>query len=250
MNEFNRLLELTDSEVVELGSSFKDLLHKELVLGQTRYVCRFGSLSDGHEKITPAQRYYQAIKEMYYLCSNIRTQKALAMEAQAELLDAVAEHDKLKQDNGTTSQLLRSDAKILRAKEKLMSALVTVEDQMRMVDEYNRIRLELRDQVRSQYPAGIEQAEYDNWKAVFEYRVKSGVPQRFDNVPLDATTKAELGLKYNIPQAMAPLEIQEKDAINALAGGDLKNYIAFGKGYVAMLEQKQKEKDQGIKDPA
>src|SRR5882672_8198100 len=91
MDPYSKILELSSDSKIELAQSFKDKLHTHLVLGQTRHVCRYGTLSDGHEKITPSQRYYQSIKEMYYLSSNMRNQKAMAMVAQADLMDAEAE---------------------------------------------------------------------------------------------------------------------------------------------------------------
>ena len=211
--EYQKVLELAASEQVELASSFKSLLHKELVLGQTRYVCRYGTLSDGHERITDAQRYYGAIKEMYSLSGNIRLCKANAILAQADLLDAKEDENKATKE----SDKLRAQGKALHAQEKLLSALVTIEDQLRQIDEYDRVRKELMPIVTKQYPLGIEQAEPDNWKAVYEYRMfKEQTPgmarERTDNIPLDPVSKAKLGYEHGRMDSIAPLAISDNVA--------------------------------------
>lgn len=226
MKEYEKLLKLTEDSTVELATSFKDLLHKKLALGQTRYVCRYGTLSDGHEKITDAQRYFQAIKEMYYLGNNIRSMKAQAMLAHADLMDA---QKKLKWA-WTRAAKLRAEANIIQAQDRMVSALVTVEDQMRMLDEYNQIRQELEPIVEHQYPEGIEQAEPDNWKAVARYRLmKNSRGERLDNIPLPPEEKARIGIENGRFDAAAPLrvvnperaekifvEVQEKEKLEAM----------------------------------
>lgn len=216
MNEYDKLLKLTDDSKVELASGFKDLLHTHLVLGQTRYMCRYGTLSEGHEKITPSQRYYAAIKESYIIAGHIRAQRASAMLAQADLLDAQEGLECSKK----ASDKLRYEAKCLQAKERLLGALTTVEDQMRMLDEYNRIRLELAPEVETKYPKGIEQAEEDNWKALVHYRnglsVVSG-PQSMQNIPLEPTVKAKLGFEINRPDMLSQLLVSDNAALQQLA---------------------------------
>jgi len=208
MTEYEKILKLTDSNLVQLGTEFKNHLHTHLQLGQSRWVCRYGTLSDGHEKITSAQRYYQAIKEIYFLSRNISQQKALAMLAQADLMDAEIGLGQIT----SPPDVLRLKAKLLQAQEKLISSLVTIEDQMRMVDEYNKVRLELKDEVERKYPEGIEQAEQDNWEAVYKYRIfKSQTPglirESTSNVPLPPEVKAQLGVECNRHDSMAPLAI-------------------------------------------
>lgn len=202
MKEYDKLMSLLEDDKVGLASSFKELINKELCLGQTRYLCRNGTLSDGHEKITDSQRYYQAIKEMYYLGSNIRSQKALAMMAQADVLDA---QDDL-QAASKKSEKLRAEGKLMQAHERLIGCLVTVEDQMRMLDEYNKIRQELGPQVKAQYPEGIEQAELDNWTAVAEYRAMKrsvGFAEPMTNLPLPKEEKVRIGIALNQPDMLA-----------------------------------------------
>jgi len=213
---FKRIDEIASSEEVRLAGELKELLHKELVLGQTRYVCRHGTLSDGHEKVTDAQRYYQSIREIYTIRSSMINTKARAMETQADLLDA----KELPEE--TPSQKLRKKAAILSAEEALLSHLITVEDQARMIDEYNKVRLELMDKVRAKYPEGIEQAEADNWEAVFRYRMIKGkspmvAPERVDNVPLSPEHKARLGIEFQRVDAVAPKLVKEGLGLKALS---------------------------------
>jgi hypothetical protein len=210
MQAIDKILALSGDDRVKLGDEFKSLLHTHLVLGQTRWVCRYGTLSDGHEKITPAQRYYQAIKEMYALSQNIKNVKAQALIAEADHLDAKAELiAAVKQ-----SDKLRADAKIMMAETKLMNCLVTIEDQLRMLDEYNTIRLELKTEVETKYPEGIEQAEKDNWMAVYHYRMyKSQTPglakEVTSNVPLPQDLKAELGAQWGRMDSIASFAVNK-----------------------------------------
>lgn len=188
------VLKLTDSEHVELADSFKKLLHTELVFGMTKYVCRNGTLSDGHERITEAQIYYQALREAYNRAETMRDLKCAALEAHADHLDAV----QLMDQAVTQQEKLRSEAKLIRATASIQRALVQAEDCKRQLDEFLSVVNELQDKVRLKYPGGIEQAEPDNWKAVAEYRASmqeiTGVSQHLSHLPLPMKEKAELGL--------------------------------------------------------
>lgn len=211
MQDYDKILTITDGENVKLADSFSDYLGTRLVMGQTRYVCRYGTLSDGHEKITSAQRYYQAIKEMWVLRSSMKRMQADAMLAQADLLDAKEQLHKA----ATEIERLRANGKIIHAKESLISTLTTVRDQERMIDEYNKIRMELATEVEARYPAGIEQAEADNWRAVAEYRmlkqnVPGSMPERLDNIPMSPEDKARFGLETGRADAVAPLMISNQ----------------------------------------
>lgn len=196
MDIFKQIEGLTSDSRVELGQSMKELLNKELCLGMTRYVCRNGTLSDGHEKITPAQRYFQSIKEIWSISGSIKSTYSDSLIAQADLLDAKNMHEK------TESERLRKKAAELKANDKLLSCLVMIEDQMRQLDEFNKVRLELQEEVRAKYPLGIEQAEKDGWAAVAKYRHLKrsiGYPEQMTHVPLDMETKARLGIEIGSP---------------------------------------------------
>lgn len=227
MQEFDKIIELTKDSRVELGASFKELLHKELALGMTRYVCRNGTLSDGHEKITDAQRYYQAIKEMYTRACEMANYKVLAMEAQADLIDA---NDELVVANngGKASNILRAEAKVLRASNRLRDSLVNAEDLMRQLDEFNAVRLELKEKVQSQYPQGIEQAEKDNWEAVAKYRMAKkglGYQEQVTHIPLDKESKARLGLRHGSPEMALWLAVSKEKEIELEYKGNIVNYL-------------------------
>lgn len=217
MDLFRKVIDISNDEKVTLGSSFKELLHKKLVLGQTRYVCRNGTLSDGHEKLTPALRYYQSIKEMYCLASNIRNMKADAMIAQADIIDAQEKESSAI----TESDKLRQKGLGLKAQERLLTCLVTVEDQMRMLDEYNKVRLELEPIVDKQYPEGIEQAEQDNWEAVFKFRAMVG--GNLNHVPLEMHHKAKVSAQVRRQEGMAWLYLNNKSEAESLLDYEVNN---------------------------
>ena len=201
LSDYDKIIDLTKDTRVELGSGYSKLLDTWLQLGMSRYVCRNGTLSDSQEVILPVKRYTQAIKEMYYLASNIKAQKALAMEAQADLMDA---NEELKMAVGNSDRL-RAEAKKIKAESKLESALVTIQDQMRMLDEFNKVREELEPEVTSKYSC-IEDAEKDHWESVAKYRhlkKQMGYSENLTHVPLDMDSKATLGLELQSPDLMA-----------------------------------------------
>ncbi len=218
MSQLELVQKLAGSEVVKLSLEFEKDLHKRLVLGQTRYMCRWGTLSDGHEKITDAQRYYQAIREMYYLAGNIVDQQAEAKLAEADVL----EHEQLANSLHAMEHVkLRAQGMLERAKLRLTRARITIQDQLRMLDEYNRVYKELKPVVEAKYPEGIEQAEADNWSAVARYRAaieeSTGQRQMLRHIPLDPKTKARLGIETDKPELVAWLATREMDALKQLA---------------------------------
>lgn len=214
MNDIEKIIKFTEDETVELGASFKELLNTDLMLGMSDWVIRNGCLSPGHEKLTDSQRYHQSIREMYNLGVNIKSQKALAFEAEADLLDANA------MPTDTRAKQLRKKAAILRAELKITSALVTVEDQVRQIKSFDSVRLELKDKVKAKYPGGIEDAEEDNWTAVAEYRFlkkNMGYPENLTHVPLDIKSQTNLGLKLQSPDLMAWAMVTDRPLLVELA---------------------------------
>jgi len=228
------ILKITSDERVELGVQMKELLNKELCLGMTRWVCRHGTLSDGFEKITPAQKYYQAIREVYNLSNNIRGNKAQALKAHADLLDAqeaLALAEK-------PSQKLRAEADVMIATDRIAYLLVHVEDQMRQLDEFYKVYKELQPEVRAKYPEGIEQAEEDNWQAVAQYRlIKAQTPDLHKAdmaaVPLPYETKAKYGLQFQRPDMMAPMILSDEKKMT-----ELHKDFEMAQGKVALLKGK------------
>lgn len=209
---FDSIVKITECEAVQLGEEVKSLLNKELCLGMTRYVCRHGTLGPGFERITPAQRYYASLREIYSHSNSIMSHKALAMEFQADLLDAQDELEKAI----TVSQQLRAKAKIMKAERGLMNSLISAEDSLRQLEEFTKVYKELQPIVRAQYPEGIEQAEEDNWKAVAQYRyIKSQTPDLhkvdMTAIPLPVEQLGELGYKFQRPDLMAPQLILDED---------------------------------------
>lgn len=189
--EFKKLFEITGDSKVALADELKNLLHTELCMGMTRFVCRHGTLGDGFEKLTDSQKYYQAVKETYVRACELRRAKANAKKAYADYLEAKAEVANA--DNEIKK--LRAESKLELAELSAMEQLVHAEDTLRQLDEFNKVRLELQESVRAQYPAGIEQAEPDNWKAVMQYRLNN-VPATLSSIPLPLEQKQKIGLEF------------------------------------------------------
>lgn len=220
----DKILELDKDERFILAKSFREDINKKLARGMTRYVCRYGTLSDGHEKLTDAQKYFQAIKEIDAMSFSLEEQICMAMVSQADLYEA----EEMQAE--TKAQQLRKEAKIRLAKNKIANALIQKEDLVRQLDEFIKVYQELRPIVESKYPEGIEQAEEDNWKAVFEYRAMKG-DRSVQNIPLSPQVKAELGMNTGNMEAIAPLYFADKEKFK-------KSMEQLAKVHNAMLEKK------------
>lgn len=210
MDVYDKILKLSESELVQLSQDFKNEINKNLHLGHSRYLVRYGVLSDGHDRVTPAQRYFASIKEMWMAGNSVNNERVRAMNAQADLMDAKEDLE----NAWKASDQLRAKAKILQAETQLTSALVNIEDLTRQLDEFNKVRLELKASVEAQYPEGVEQAELDNWMSVAKLkfiRQRSTGPERFTNVPLPPERKAELGYEMGRFDMIAPLAVAEPD---------------------------------------
>jgi hypothetical protein len=210
---YEKILEITNDSKVELAQSFKEVIHKELCLGMTRYVCRYGALGDGFEVLTDAQRYYQAVKEMWSRSSTMVEFRAQAMEAQADLMDA----EFYLKNEPQEAERLRYEAKKIRAEQSLINALVQAEDTLRQMDEFNKVRLELKDKVQAQYPEGIEQAEKDHWQTVAQFRQMSGNPH-MNNIPMPFEEKARLGIEFNRRDMAAALIVSDARKAKEIKG--------------------------------
>lgn len=191
-----KLFEVTNDIRVDLADDMKELLNKELCMGMTRFVCRHGTLGDGFEKLTDAQKYYQAIKETYVRACELRRTKANAKKFYADFIEAKQEIELAK---GEVAQL-RAESKLELAELSAFELLVHAEDTLRQLDEFNKVRLELQDTVRAQYPGGIEESESDSWTAVMQYRLsKMGAPGETTNIssiPLPLHEKQKIGLEF------------------------------------------------------
>ena len=214
---YDKILELANGEDVKLAASFREDLNKEIAIGMTNYMIVNGSLSEGHEKLTKAQRYYQSKKEMLALSDSITYQKISSMEAQADLLDA---NDMIEEKE---SDKLRKKAAILKAELKLTSALISMEDLTRQLKAFNSVRIQLMGYVKNRYPNGIEQAEHDNWSAVLEYRIRNGESAR--NVPMSSIDKAIYGIKNNRPDLVTWAQVEHKDIVENKYNGDLDRFL-------------------------
>lgn len=206
MDKLSELVKMSESDIVETAKGFAAKLHTHLVLGQSRYVCRYGTLSEGHEKVTDSQKYYQAHKEMYFIAQSITNHRVEGMLAQADLLEAKEALEKA----DTDAKKIRSQALIMRATDKITTAFIMVEDLMRQLDEYNKVRRELESKVEAQYPEGMEQAEADNWRAVAMYRTIKSPNDRMDNIPMPAIEKANLGAQIGRKDMIAALFIENE----------------------------------------
>ena len=208
MNIYDKLLELTASDTIQLAGEFRNSIGKELVLGQTRYMCRNGTLSAGHEIVSDSATYYQAIKEMHTLASNMRNMRAQAKINQAKIIRAQKKLDAAVE----LEDKLEAEGELAMAQEALFGNLSTCEDQTRMLDEYNKIRLELKPIIDAKYPEGIEQAEKDRWTAVLKHRIiqrQAGLQQHLTHVPMDKETAARIGYETGNVDLISWLQVSD-----------------------------------------
>jgi hypothetical protein len=214
-------------------------MNKELCLGMTRFVCRYGTLSEAFDKLTPSQKYYQAVKETYLRANELKRLEANAKNAQADYLEAVESY---KQCTTDWAQL-RCKAKIELAELQMFELLVSVEDTWRQFDEFNKVRMELKEQVHTQYPEGIEQAELDNWKSVAEFKatkqLASGRFEDFTQIPLPPMEKAKISLENGHNEGAVAFVMENKHLINEKFQGDVAAFLAKKTG-VALLDEVRK----------
>ncbi len=223
MDLFKNILSLSNDENVQKGLSFKDTIGKKFQLGMSNYVIRNGCLGEGFEKLTPAQKYFQAHKESYMISTNIKMQMANAMMAKADLMDAEFEFKQ-----ADPSLKLRAEAKIIIADSKLETAEITIKDQLRMLGEFNRMIQELEPVVEAQYPEGIEQAEPDSWNEIAKYRAFrhiNGMREVFNNLPIPIEQKAKLGLELQIPEMVAAFVCENEPVIKTRYNGNAEKFL-------------------------
>lgn len=170
-DHFKKIEEVLSSDKLELGEEIKKLLNTELCLGMTRFTCRHGTLGEGFEKFTDSQKYYQALRECYSRSNELKRLKAESKIAQAKYIRSAKTLQSVRLIEDNEAELLEATGEFELAELHLFELLVRSQDSARQLDEFNKVRLELQDRVRAQYPGGIEQAEPDNWDVVARYRI-------------------------------------------------------------------------------
>lgn len=206
MNEFDKIVEIGSSDEVKLAGSFRDLLHTELMFGMSSYVCRYGTLGEGFENVTPARRYYAAIRESYTRYEAISEAECRAMEQHADLLDAIEVNARISWES-SKQDTLRAGATLRRSKAKLAATLVLAEDNRRQLQAFLDVVAELQPEIRAKYPLGIEQAEPDNWRAVAKFRSLSQQikckDMNLEHIPMPMEEKAALSVELGEPMLAA-----------------------------------------------
>jgi hypothetical protein len=173
-------------DIVEKNFKLKDLLHTHLVLGQTRWVCRYGTLGEGHENITNAHKYFQAIREAYSLACAVKRSKAMNLKCRASVLEHKNHVDNCSELTPESTRLT-AQADLELAELALIENEVTMADQMRQLSEYDAIIGELHDEIEAKYPQGIEQASADMWKDRMRYRLEHR--ESIKNIPMPENAK-------------------------------------------------------------
>jgi len=227
MSDFDKILEIADDKTLKLTGEIKELLGTELYLGMSNYVCEHGTLSEGFEKITDAQRYYQSVKECYSYGDSIMETKAQAMKAQANFQFYKIMHTLF---GWMPIVGLYTKSNLMTSTNRIKGLLIMIEDQLRIFKAFNKVREELMPKVRAKYN-NIEEAEEDNWKAVLKYRMarqKMGKSEFLSHVPFPKEEKAKLGIQYGAPEALLWLAVVEEEEINAKANGDIKKFLESG----------------------
>lgn len=209
MSNFDDLFQVTNSSNLELADELKTVLNSELALGMTRWVCRYGTLGDGFDKLTDSQKYYQSLREVYTRSIELKKLKARAKLAYASFLEAQVHLKKAKNEIET----LKAESAVEMAETQALELLITAEDTTRQLDEFNKVRLELQDAVRAKYPEGIEQAERDNWLSVAKYRVMNHAlmgGSDLKTVPLSFEDKFKIGMDLKRSDMTSPLLVNNE----------------------------------------
>lgn len=243
-NLFSEIVTLTRSKEVELGQEMQNLLDTELTLGMTRYQCKWGTLSDGHEHVTKAGRYYQSVRELW-----LRSNHMIQLEAKATKLKIRLGFWNLLHKLSKITMMpfvidwIGADVKL--AENALLDALVAARELHKQMDEFNKVRLELQNEVRKKYPMGIEQAQPDIYKELARYRAKKRKlgyqNEQLTHVPLDPMSKAEVGVEVGAPDLFLFLEHQEPEMLSA-AGGSPQILVELQKSHTLALEKERKKR--------
>lgn len=227
MSSFENVLKKADDSSVELTEEIKQLLGTELQFGMSTYVCQNGTLSDGFEKITPAQRYYQSVKECWTYANSLQDSKANALQLQTKLKVALI-LDKL---FGWLPVFgFYFQGKKMQSVRTMAALLMEIEDKTRVLNAFNESRLKLMPEVRAKYKS-IEEAEPDNWEAVLKFRIarqKIGKQEFLNHVPGTAEEKALIGVAYNAPEAAMWLAVEKEKEIDAFNGDMIKYLESIG----------------------
>lgn len=184
----NQIVDMQKDERVKEGQELRSLLRKDFTLGMTRYVCRNGTLGEGHECLTLAEKYAQACREYYVRSFEAATQSAQAKKQYAAYLTAKDKYETARETGGAAARL-ESEADMEIAQLGLMRAEDNAKDLMDQLDEFRKVVHELRPKFREMYPEGIEQAEPDNWQTRLSYRMSVG--KEVLSVPLPEKEKRE-----------------------------------------------------------
>lgn len=237
MSDFETILKKADDSSVELTDEIKKLLGTELQFGMSNYVCQNGTLSDGFEKITPAQRYYQAVKECWTYANSLQDEKARALQFQTRLkIDNIL--DKLFGWMPIFGFYFRG--RKMYSTRAMACMLMEIEDKTRVLNAFNEARLKLMPEVRAKYKS-IEEAEPDNWEAVMKFRIarqKLGKQEFLNHVPGTAEDKALMGLAYNAPEAALWLAVEKEKEIDDRFDGNMVKYLE-SLGHLKTVEFKQ-----------
>jgi len=210
LSELQKTKDLLSDTKIDESLNLRELLNKEFCLGMTRHVCRHGTLGEGHEKITDAQRYYQSIKEVYTRAVTLIQMRASLLELEAELLEVE------EMPEGKKSQVLRKEAARMKAELRLKTTKIEIEDTFRQLDEFDKVRRELGPRVKEKYPHGIEQAEVDNWKAVARFRQLKNPNNNLNNIPLSDQDKWDLADEIGRLDLKAVKLVREPESMKKL----------------------------------
>lgn len=240
-NFFEEITSYTQGPTARLNKDIEKLFDTELSLGMTRYECRYGTLSDGHDHVG-IDRYYQSLKEIW-----VRTMEMDRVDALAKQHEASLEIAKIWLKIASFLRfrpfLLWALAKVQMAENSLLECLVHSKTLHKNVSEFNKVRLELQDEARRRFPGGIEQAQPEIHRERAELRAKRkalGYNEHLHHVPLDPHAKAELGLKYNAPELTMYLEAENRAEVAALGG--VPQYMALRDETIKKVAGKTKTK--------
>ena len=204
-SNFEEILKVAGDELVELSSKFYDDWGTKLRLGHTDWLIENSMVrGESHEKYTPAHTYFASVRELYTRSVSMEDRTCMAMEAQADLLDAL-EAEKTAEK---PSEKLRVKAKIKRAECQLKNSLISIKDLKQEMKCLYAIMKRHEPLIEKLYQCDIEKAQPDMWKAVMTARLLRG--DDIKNVPLPLEQKAVLSAEANDPRGAVGWEVERR----------------------------------------
>jgi hypothetical protein len=221
--DLEQVEQISASDLVTSSAEFANKhINKWLHIHQTKYVTLYGTLSDGHGRITAAQIYSGALREAYSTAQSIETCAINAKRAYAKMLKAQDQINKAENE----WDKIQAECDLLEAEKAMEGQRLNAESLKYMLEAHTEVINKLGPSVTAQY-SSFEASEKDNWMQTAKYwndEKKSGYIKQMQSLPLDPMSKAKLGIETHNPEMTLWLKHSDP-RFNSIAEGSAENLV-------------------------